>query len=525
MKESRPSDIDVQRYWGILQRRRYLALAVALTVISVFTWGSVFWPKTYEASSTVFIERGSLVNPLAGREGAGAGTEEWLRTLEERITSRSIIERVIKKLGLDAHVTTREQFEGLVEGIRSKITVTTKAPRGRRGEVTDLFSISYSGSDPATVRDIVNTLVSEHIEQNLNLRRSDAYGALEFIQSQLMEYKAKLEQSDKAIREFREKNPQMIPQSETALLNRVEGYQAARIEAEIKLKELLRKRDTLQKQLSGEKELTTAFVAREGSPQSRLSYLNNQLALLMPKFTDQHPEIRKVKSEIEELKKQIDQSKDAPQGISGSETASINPLYQQLKEELAKTDAEIESLKARSLELLRQQQQAQGVLGRMPKEQEEWARLQRDRNVYQQIYDELLQKYESARVTKNLELTDKTVMFNVVDPAPLPQYPVKPNRLMLIVVGIVLGIVSGVAAAIVLENINHTYKDEESIEKSLKIPVLASIPQIITESDVRAERQRDRKVFAFAGAYLIVIGLVLLEELLYRSTGARVIHF
>ncbi|MFZ5998102.1 MAG: Wzz/FepE/Etk N-terminal domain-containing protein, partial [Nitrospirota bacterium] len=146
MKESRPSDIDVQRYWGILQRRRYLALAVALTVISVFTWGSVFWPKTYEASSTVFIERGSLVNHLAGREGAGAGTEEWLRTLEERITSRSIIERVIKKLGLDAHVTTREQFEGLVEGIRSKITVTTKAPRGRRGEVTDLFSISYSGS-------------------------------------------------------------------------------------------------------------------------------------------------------------------------------------------------------------------------------------------------------------------------------------------------------------------------------------------------------------------------------------------
>ncbi|MFZ5996123.1 MAG: hypothetical protein ACOYW7_01350, partial [Nitrospirota bacterium] len=78
---------------------------------------------------------------------------------------------------------------------------------------------------------------------------------------------------------------------------------------------------------------------------------------------------------------------------------------------------------------------------------------------------------------------------------------------------------------IVLENINHTYKDEESIEKSLKIPVLASIPQIITESDVHAERQRDRKVFAFAGAYLIVIGLVLLEELLYRSTGARVIHF
>ena len=78
-----------------------------------------------------------------------------------------------------------------------------------------------------------------------------------------MEYKGKLEESDRAIREFREKNPNMVPQSETTLLGRLEGFQTAKIEADIRLKELLRKRDNLQKQLSGEKELTVAFVTRK----------------------------------------------------------------------------------------------------------------------------------------------------------------------------------------------------------------------------------------------------------------------
>jgi hypothetical protein len=94
----------------------------------------------------------------------------------------------------------------------------------------------------------------------------------------------------------------MIPQNETTILGRIENFQTARIDGQIRLKELQRKRESLQKQLSGEKELTVAFVSREGSPESRLNYLNNQLMLLMTKYTDDYPEVIKIKSEIEELK-------------------------------------------------------------------------------------------------------------------------------------------------------------------------------------------------------------------------------
>ncbi len=521
MPEGGLPEFDFKRYAGILHRRRYAAIAVALAVISLLTWGSLFWPKTYEASSTVFIERSSLINPLIKGVGVSGSIEERLKNLRNSITSRNIIERVIKKLDLDTKGKNADQYNDLIDGLRKRLTVTVK---GSRGEAeTDLFTISFKGSDPKTVKDIVNALVSEYIEENASYRRTDAYGAVEFIQNQLLEYKARLEDSDKAIREFREKNPQMIPQSETTLLGRLETFQTARIESEIKLKEVLRKRDSLKKQLSGEKELTVAFVTREGSPQARLDYLNNQLIVLMTKFTDKHPEIIKVKMEIEELKKQLTQAKEAQKNSPGAETAAMNPIYQQLKEELVRTEAEIESLRARTSELSRQRQEVQGALGRMPKEQEEWSKLQRDRTVYQKIYDDLLQKLENARVSKDLEVTDKAATFRVIDPAILPHAPVKPDSVLLIMLGLVLGITSGIGAAFGIEYLDRSYKDEESIESELKLPVLASIPRIVTAEDIASEKRLDRKVYTFTGAYLLIIGMVLAEELLYRYMGIRII--
>ena len=522
MQDESSPNFDIKRYVGILHKRRYLALSIALVVISLFTWGSFLWPKTYEASSTVFVEKSSIMNPLIQGAGVSGNIEERVKNLRNRMTSRNIIERVVKKLDLNVKSKSDEQLDALVEGIQKRVEVTVK---GERNKETDLFIISYKGKDPKTVRDIVNTLVSEYIEESLGFQRDDAYGAYEFIDSQLQEYKKQLEGSDRANREFREKHPQMVPQSESTVLTRIEGFQTAKIESEIRLKELARKKDNLQKQLSGEKELTVAFVTREGTPESRLNHLNNQLMLLTTKYTENYPEVLKVKSEIEELKKQIAQATGSLRENVGSETSTLNPIYQQLKEELAKTDAEIESLRARQSELERQQDVATSALRRMPKEQEEWSKLQRDRTSLQRTYDDLQQKLERARVSKNLELADKGMTFKIADPAILPHLPVKPNRVQMIFLGILIGVASGVGVAIGLDSLDHSFKDEDALTGGLNLPVLASIPQIVTEEDVMSEAKLDRKAFMAAGVYLFIIGIVLVEEVLYRYMGVELVKF
>jgi hypothetical protein len=160
----------------------------------------------------------------------------------------------------------------------------------------------------------------------------------------------------------------------------------------------------------------------------------------------------------------------------------------------------------------------------MPKEQEEWSKLQRDRNVFQKIYDDLLQKLENARVSRNLELADKSTTYRVVDPPLLPRIPIKPNRVFLIMAGLVLGIGAGVGAAVVLDYYDDSFKDENTLREGLNLPILAAVPSIVTEADVLAEAMLDKKVFTATVAYLSLIGLVLMAEILYRL-GITSIHF
>ena len=524
MADSRNTLFEIKRYWGLILRRKYIALSAGLIVLSLFTWGSFLWPNIYEANSTVFIQRSTMMSPLQKDMGSESSMEERLKTLQNSLTSRNIMERVIKKLDLDTEARTPQKLEGLIESMQKNVLVNVKSGKGSR-DVTDLFVISYQGSNPTKARDVVNTLVEEYISENLGFSRSDAYGAYEFIQKQLIDYKSKLEQSDKDIRTFREKNPNAVPQTESATLSRMESYQTLKLDADLRIQELMRKRDKLKQQLSGKKDLTTTAMKDEGSPQGRLSYLKRQLVILMAKYTASHPEIIKTKAEIEDLKQQIASAKEAPYGTAGSETAQMNPVYQQLSEELDQTDAELESLRARSEELSKQQQGAKQSVGGMPKNQEEWTRLQRDRNVYQSIYDDLLKKLENAKVSKDLELTDKVATFRVVDPAILPFQPIKPNRVALIIAGMFLGIVAGIGSVLLMLKLKPFFKDARAIEKSLGLRVVGTIPRVIDEGAKAATKRLDRTILIASSAYFSLILLVLIREVLYKYMGINLIRF
>jgi polysaccharide biosynthesis transport protein len=513
--------IGIKKYFGIVHRRRYLAIALGILVLSVFTWGSFLWPKTYQASATVSIQGTSQVNPLEQDvRAANSARDTKLRNLTNEIKSRYIVEKAVKNLGLqgdDGKIST-----AFVNSVLNDVEVKVK---GARGE-TDLFNIIYRGKDPKQVADLVNALTETYISEYVSTRREDKSETFDFIQSQLLEYKNRLEESDSQLRSFKEKNPTLVPRSETTLMGRMENINMSQMESSIKINELIRKRDNLLKQLSGEKELTVAFVTREGTPQARLNQLNNQLIILMGKYTDNYPEVVKVKREIEELKKQIAQLReDDLKGAGGSETASLNPVYQQLREELSKTEAEIESLKGRMSELSKQEQKLQHFFGLMPREQEEWTKLQRDRNVYQQIYDQLLQKLENARVSMELEQANKGNIFNVVDPAIVPVFPVSPDRFKMILFGIVLGIIAGIGIPLYIDYADGSFKDAETVEGTLKLPVLSTIPMIVFEDDRQVSEQLDRKVYIASGAYCALIMVVMVGEFFSRYLGINLINF
>ena len=136
-----------------------------------------------------------------------------------------------------------------------------------------------------------------------------------------------------------------------------------------------------------------------------------------------------------------------------------------------------------------------------------------------------LQKLEQARVSANLQVDNKAGSFKVIEPAILPRLPIEPNRVKMILLGIVFGVAAGIGAVYGLENLNHSFKDEASIESALKISVLATIPKLITEEEKLVSAKRDKYVFTAAGAYFVLVFLVLLVDFLYRYMSISIVNF
>ena len=77
----------------------------------------------------------------------------------------------------------------------------------------------------------------------------------------------------------------------------------------------------------------------------------------------------------------------------------------------------------------------------------------------------------------------------IIDEAPLPQIPVEPNRVRNVILGALIGLVIGVGLAFLLEYLDRSVKSEEQITEILGVPVLGSIPVIVTDQSQGGSRR------------------------------------
>jgi capsular exopolysaccharide synthesis family protein len=116
----------------------------------------------------------------------------------------------------------------------------------------------------------------------------------------------------------------------------------------------------------------------------------------------------------------------------------------------------------------------------MPAREQELTILVRDYDNSQKNYQSLLDKKLNARVAQNLEKRQKGEQFRIIDPANLPEKPEKPNRLLIMLMGLVFGCGLGMGGAVALEHLKPSFRRPEEVELVLGLPVLASIPDFQT---------------------------------------------
>jgi len=493
----------------VWSRRKWLAIGVFLMTAAAGFAVARSVPNVYQATATVLVEE------PASESAVSRDLDRRLQSLTQEILSRSRLAELIASLDLYPRLRQKASPEALVARMRRDIRTEFKAlPAGGAPASTLAFTLSYRGGRPETTARVANALASFYLEEDAKIRERQAGATVQLLKSQLDEMEGKLQQQNRKMAAYQAAHPSDLPQSpEVSLAALGQLHAELRSSADERIRALERRNDLLRRLGDLETGLDpvsvlagrTSAVAPSGP--SRLARLNDELADLQRRYTDKYPDVVRVKAEIDALEARAEAA-DVPPAVS-----TVSPASELLrsrgtaraKDELAQVEEEIRTLRADEGAL---RGQINGYIQRMeaaPLRQQGYQELSRDYETTRDLYDTLRKQYQQAQLAEGAEGAGVGPKFRILDPASVPVDPIAPNRFMLLILTVAAALGLAAGAALVAERMDTSFHAADDVRKYTRVPVLASIPLIQTDMDIRAQRRRFLVVTA---AVLVALGLV-----------------
>ena len=239
----------------------------------------------------------------------------------------------------------------------------------------------------------------------------------------------------------------------------------------------------------------------------KLTQLKAELAQKQGKYSDEHPDVRKLKNEIARLEQQPEKAEPV-KPVAEAE----NPAYVTLTTQIESAKNEVASLQRQRESLKEKLRMFNQRLEETPKLEQEYLALQRDYTNATLKYQEVMNKIMEARISEGMEEHQKGEKFTLIDPASYPEKPVKPKRLLIILAGFILSMGAGLGTVALAEQMDHSLHSADELASLTGLPVLGSITRIETTEDVVSARRKRRFIWTATGLGLL-LGLTLFHFL------------
>ena len=488
-------------YLKAIHHHRYVFIIVALLTMTLVTAFSYTLPKKYQADSTVFIET-NVINSLVRGIAVTPDMQSRIRVLRYSLLSRDMLTKTLTEMDSDIFTKSEAEQQAFIGKLTERVNIRI------RGQ--ELFTVSLVDKDPAFAQGFVNTLVSQYVEENISSKRDETYGANRFLQEQIDLFKKKLDEAENAIIEFRQQQGVYFSLDDNAVLGQIRQFKEQIEQIQLDLDTMRARKMRLQSQLKGLNPTVDIFSGATGS--NGLMALERQLATMLLKYTENYPEVIRLKVEIETLKKRIAEKGESNTTETTSMT-SVNPLYQQVQQQLFDVESEISALMAQKKSLEKRIVDREESLQDVPENRKIIGVLIQERDSIKGTYDQLLQRMGQSEVSKQMEISDKASTFRIVDPAVLPKKPISPNMIRMILLAIAAGIGCGLGSVFLIDTLDASVKNPQQLE-NMGVQVLALIPSIDDGITYDKIRRRDIIIYILTTIYFSVfIALLALEYL------------
>ncbi len=509
-------EADFGDYLVTILRRKWCFLVPFLIVISLACIFTLMLPKVYLSNATILVKKREKDSAKTVFDFKGGLTRSGFAAIQTVIKSRTWIEEVIKTLKLDKDISNPQDYNQLVDKIQNGLKT--------RSSGRNIFRIFFYGSDPWMAMKIVNTVCGFFAEQDASSLYTSDSKSFTVLSELLSYYEKRVNEARGVLTKFEIEHQGEMPGSLDKNFADLEKHQIELANLELKIKEIQQKKTKTEKQLSGEiRDSLEILISEEGnlSPlEKELRDLNINLDSLLIIYTQKHPLVIKTMNEIETVKLKLIESYRKKENGQDTEEAvnmrkvAMNPAYLKLSNYLSNLNEQLQSMISQRQAVKKKIAEYEDRVKNAPKSEQEYAMLQRDLSVNQNIYDSLMTRMEDARVEKEFKMMEQGNKFEVISPAQLPLKPVSPNMSKNIIVGSILGIVLGVCVTFWAEYTDHSIRTLDDVQVNLNIPVLTTIPTVFTEEEIIKKRRLNMFLFVMGSFYLMLMVLLIVRELM-----------
>jgi uncharacterized protein involved in exopolysaccharide biosynthesis len=553
----------------ILKRRKNYFLITAATLFLLSFAFAAHW-SNYRSTATVQIEQSDISESITAGANPGdraeALADQRISNVEQTVTSMDSLAAIITKFNLypAARKTTpmvvlatkmRDQIR--LNFIGSTISNPAAALKASAAQLSAIaFTLSFDYTDPQLTQQATNELVNRFLDEDLKLRHRQAEETSAFIGAQIAGLEDEMAAQGRKIAAFRAEHGESGPaalsfnqqaastasltlQTIDSQLTANEGTQGAlraqlattdpysRVIADgqlvttpaIQLKALEGQYATLSSQYGPAhpdviriRHQIDALKAAQGTDdgadtaqlQSQIRDARTNLAAARATGGDDNPDVVSLKHQVRKLEDMLGAAKEHPAG--GIRRDADNPAYIQITSQLQAAEEQHKSLAAQRDSLTAQEENYQHAIAENPVIEQQMAVLSRDYDNEQLRYRELKEKKMMADMSEQLETGSKGQRLIVTIPADLP-LKTHPARLMLLAAGMLLSVLGGLASIVVAEAASQSIHGAHQVAHLAGIAPLVMIPYIVTPEETA--RARARRPYLIAGlACLVILGLV-----------------
>ena len=511
-------------YLNILRRRKWLIILPVIAVTAAVSWVVYRLPDVYE-STTLIVVRPSTLPTSVVTTGTEDNITRQLNGIAQVVTSRSSLQPLVERFDLYAAERQRgEPMESIIAMVRKDIKVEVNTSRN---DITNGFNITFHGRYPEVTRDVTKELASKYINEQTRNQQTSGTAAKTFIDNQVRQTKEELDAVDKQRLDFMTGNVGNLPSEATTLVQQLSGLREQQKALMSEVGRLQDRRAAGINQLALMKKSTEQLVEEAASnltdPKTTLAWsqlvtrkaqLEGELTRLKQELREKHPDVIARQKEIDQVKQSMDDMvadwkdkiKEKQQKLANRPDLGSSSL----NEEIRMVDGEIKREQGLLADNEKQIALIIERINKVPGAEVNLGVIERDYQTKKAAYDQLLGQQQKITLNADAASQQQGESIEVVDPANLPSQPVAPKRFVLAGIGLAVGLGVGLLLTGIFEVPRLlTIQTSEDARHYTGLPVLITVPELLTPQEAKAIPRRRRLILA-AGFVVTIVSIPLL---------------